>query len=168
MRHWIQLPTIGMITALLSGCTQVIPWLINPTGAATATANSVATSLTSIDTNSLANSTARDLDRILQENPNAVNGAELRELRNEVAQQSQIGIVTSSDDLPTEYKAQFDRRAVDKERKKKDLLVVRTNEQYLRPRGIRATPRSHLSNEPLPATQEHQPLMDISPIRCGN
>ena len=146
----------------------MIPWLINPTGAATATANSVATSLTSIDTTALANTTTQDLDRILKENPDAVNTSDLRDLRNEVANQPQTGKVAPPEDLPAEYQAQFDRRAQDKQRTTTDLLQVRTNEQYVRPRGIRTTPRSHLSNEPLPATLEHQPLMDISPIRFGN
>jgi hypothetical protein len=158
---------LGLSILLLAGCAQVIPWLVNPTGAATATANSVASSITSVDTTALANTTSQDLDRILKENPDAVNGPELRELRNEVSNQPQTGKVTPPDDLPSEYQSQFDRRVGDKERSKTDKLVLRTNAQYIRPRGIRATPRSHFSNEPLPATQEQQPLMDMSPVRFG-
>lgn len=168
MRHAILLPAMGMMAVFLPGCAQVIPWLVNPTGAATGTANSVVSSLTSVDTTALANTTTQDLDRILKENPDAVNGSELRRLRNEVSNQPQTGKVAPPEDLQAEYQAQFDRRAADKERTKTDLLLVRTNEQYIRPRGIRATPRSHFSNEALPAIQEHQPLMDISPVRFGN
>jgi hypothetical protein len=161
------LSCLGVTLAVLSGCAEVIPWLVNPTGAAAATANSVASSLTSVDTTALANTTSQDLDRILNENPDAVNNAELRSLRNELANQPQTGKVIPPDDLPAEHHAQFDRRAGDKERNKTDKLVLRTNDQYVRPRGIRATPRSHVSNEALPATQENYPIMDLSPVRFG-
>jgi hypothetical protein len=161
------LSCLAVATVFLSGCAAVIPWLVNPTGAATATANSVASSLTNIDTTALANTTSQDLDRILKENPDAINKAELTSLKNEVSNQPQSGKVTPPDDLPEEYQSQFDRRLGDKERTKGDKLVLRTNDQYVRPRGIRATPRSHFSNEPLPATQEYYPMMDISPVRFG-
>ena len=167
---WNRIRLLLLAGAMLiqSGCASVIPWLINPTGAAVATANSVATSLTSVDTAALANTTTQDLDRILKENPDAVNSQELRELRNEVVNQPQLGRVVPQEDLPAEYRAQFNRRIPYPERTRTDRLVMRTNEQYIRPRGIRSTPRSHFSNEPLPAVQEHQPLMDVSPVRFGN
>ena len=168
MRHPILVCAMATTAVIQSGCAQVIPWLVNPTGAATATATSVANSLTSVDTTALANSTTQDLDRILKENPDALNGPELRELRNEIALQPHTGKRTPPEDLPAEYRAQFDRRLENTERTRTDHLVVRTNEQYIRPRGIRATPRSHLSNEPLPAVHEPQPLMDITPVRFGN
>jgi hypothetical protein len=141
---------------------------VNPAGAATVTAQSLAMSLTNVDIANIGNTTTQDLDRILSENPDALNASELRQLRSEVSHQSMGGKQTPAQDLPAEYQAQFDRHAINSGRTQTDRLILRTHEQYQRPRGIRATPRSHLSNEPLPATREQLPVMDVSPVRFGN
>ncbi len=165
-RRRLVVPLAGM-ACLLGGCAEVIPWLINPAGAATATATAAASSITQVDPNTIAAASTGDIDRILRENPDAVNSAELRDLRSDIANQPLAGKAPSRDDVVEEHRIQFDRRAPPFERKVNDKLILRTQEQFHQPHGIRATPLSHLSNESLPAPLETQPILDLQPVRFG-
>jgi hypothetical protein len=165
-RRLLVVPLAGM-ACLLAGCAEVIPWLINPAGAATATATAAASSITQVDPNTIAAASTGDIDRILAENPDAVNAAELRDLRSDMASLPLAGKGPSRDDVVEEYRRQFDRRAPPFERQVEDKLIVRTQEQFQQPYGIRATPLSHLSNESLPEPQETQPILDLQPVRFG-
>lgn len=167
MRRRLLLVPLAGTACLLGGCAEVIPWLVNPTGAATATATAAASSITQIDPNNIAAASTGDIDRILRENPDAINSAELRDLRTDMANQHFAGRPPTRDDVVEEHRIQFDRRAAPFERQVNDRLVLKTQEQFLRPRGMRATPRSHLSNETLGETLEAQPVIDVQPVRFG-
>lgn len=167
MRLRLLLVPLAGMACLLNGCAAVIPWLVNPSGAATATAVAAASSITQVDPNDIAAASTGDIDRILRENPDAINSAELRDLRTDMASQQFAGRPPTRDDVVEEHRIQFDRRAKPVERTVHDRLVLKTQEQFQRPRGMRATPRSHLSNETLGETVEAQPILDIQPVRFG-
>ena len=152
-------------TLLLGGCAQVIPWVVNPTATATSTAAATVQSLTQVDSSQLANSQVQDVDRILREHPDSENADELRQLRTQMAQESQGGTANQRDDLNDEYRRQFDRRAGPSKRSRSDRLVLRTAEQFQQPRGIRDTPRSHFTNDSLPAAKLTAPRVDLQPVR---
>ncbi len=162
-----RIASIALFATALGGCANVIPWVVNPAGAATQTVSDGVQSLMGVNPATIAADPAADINRILRENPDAVNASDLANLRSELVNSRPAGSRPGPDDLVAERRAEHDRRTGWKGRRVSDNLLLATEEQFHQPTGLRSTPRSHYDNENLPRPRLSEPTVDLSPIRFG-
>lgn len=156
-----------IVTLSGSGCATLINLAINPQGVANQALDDTVHSIADVDVNDLTNSANGDIDRILREHPDAVNRAQLSQLKNDM-QGSDMAMARRQprDDLQRERAAEHDRRMQVTWRKRTDSLVVAPLSQYYEvPYGIRTTPLSHYPQDGLGFPEHSAAILETDPIR---
>ena len=154
---------------LSAGCATLINLAINPQGVANQAANDFVSSITDVNVQDLSNASSGDIDRILREHPDAVNKAQLTDLRGNLQNANLLQNRVPPEDLQKEYAAQHDRRIATTWRKRTDNVVIAPLTQYYAvPYGIRSTSRSHYPNDGLSLPEQSSATIDLQPVRFKN
>ena len=170
------LPILGRIflcvacVMAMNGCATMIGLAVNPQGVANQAINDTVNSLTTdVNVNDINSAASGDIDRILREHPDAVNRAQLTDLKENMPDQSLAGKRTPRDDLQRERAAEHDRRIPQRDRRRTDNVVLAPLTQYYAvPYGIRTTPRSHYAHDGLALPEKSSASLDLDVVRFGD
>ncbi len=162
----LRLLVVAGLCWLGSGCATLINLAINPQGVANQAANDLLTSITDVNVQDLSNASSGDIDRILREHPDAVNKAQLTDLKGNLQNANLLHNRVPPENLQKEYAAQHDRRIAPTWRKRTDNVVIAPLTQYYAvPYGIRTTARSHYPGDGLPLPEQSSATIDLKPVR---
>ncbi len=170
------LPILGRVCAsivsvmAMNGCATMIGLAVNPQGVANEAINETVKSITSdVNVNDVNNAASGDIERILREHPDAVNRAQLADLKENMPDQSLASKRTPRDDLQRERAAEHDRRIPTHDRRRTDNVVLAPLTQYYAvPYGIRTTPRSHYAHDGLAQPEKNSASLNLDVVRFGN
>ncbi len=167
--HGARLLSVVAICWLSAGCATLINLAINPQGVANQAANDLVSSITDVNVQDLSNASSGDIDRILREHPDAVNKAQLTDLKGNLQSANLLQNRVPPENLQNEYAAQHDRRIATTWRKRTDNVVLAPLTQYYAvPYGIRSTSRSHYPNDGLSLPEQSSATIDLQPVRFKN
>lgn len=155
-------------TLSMNGCATLINLAINPQGVANQVVSDTVRSIADVDVNDLNSAASGDIDRILREHPEAINRAQLTDLKTNLSDSKLTTKRTPQDDLQRERAAEHDRRLPTLWRHRTDNLVIAPLTQYYAvPYGIRTTPRSHYPQDGLALPEPNSAQLDTELFRFG-
>lgn len=150
----------------LNGCSTLINLAINPQGVANQAVADTVRSISNVNVNDLNSAASGDIDRLLREHPDAVNRAQLTDLKANMDDSKLANSRIPKDDLQQERAAEHDRRLTLKWRHRTDKVVIGPLTQYyFVPYGIRTTPRSHYPQDGLALPESNSAQLDTELIR---
>jgi len=146
----------------------LLNFAINPQGVANQAVSDVVTSISDVNASDINSAASGDIERILREHPDAVNRAQLIDLKANLDDSRLAAKVIPKDNLQKEYAAQHDRRVIVPWRRRTDQVVIAPLMQYYAvPYGIRTTPRSHYSQDGLALPEPNSAHIDTEVVRFG-
>ena len=158
----------GAIIAL-SSCATLVNLAINPQGVANQAVTDTIKSISDLSVNDINNTASGDIDRILREHPDAINRAQLTDLKENLGDQTLASKQTPRDDLQRELAAEHDRRIPRRDRRRTDNVVLGPLTQYLEvPYGIKTTPLSHYPQDGLPLPERNYVSLETDVVRFDN
>lgn len=164
--------SLGVIVGVLAtnSCATIIGLAINPQGVANQALTDTVNSITSdVNVNDIKNAGSGDIERILREHPDAVNRAQLTDLKENLHDSSLRSRQVPRDDLQRERAAEHDRRIPTVDRRRTDNVVIAPLTQYYAvPYGIRTTPRSHYAHDGLALPEKNNASLNLEVVRFGD
>ena len=152
----------------MNGCATLINLAINPQGVANQAVSDTIRSIADVNVNDLNSAASGDIDRILREHPEAINRAQLTDLKANLNETKLTTKMTPQDDLQRERAAQHDRRLPSLWRHRTDHVTIGPLTQYYAvPYGIRTTPRSHYPQDGLALPEPNSAQLETELVRFG-